>query len=232
MDMSKLKLHPDLKNASDTELISYIKNGETAPYELIMQRYNQRLYRVARSFGITDGDCDDLIQQSYINAYEKLDQFKGDSQFSTWLTRILINQCLMHKRRKKILITDDITDRPEELEMSLNQINNSPEKLLIQEELKKILEEAIEYLPEDYRIVYLMREVESMSVKETSETLDISESNVKIRLFRAKALLKNFLERYLKPDEIFEFGQNRCNTIVQKVMEYIIHNKRQPLKYI
>src|ERR1017187_1842715 len=211
--MIKVKAIINLKDLPDEEIISLVRSGQHQYYETIMRRYNQRLYRVARGMNIRDADCDDLIQQTFINAFEKLGQFKGESKFSTWLTRILINQCLMDKRRKKLLINDDILENPEKMERAFNNTNNSPEKDMIREEMKKILEEAIEYLPEDFRTVYLMRDVEEMSVKETAACLSISESNVKIRLFRAKAILKNYLERYLKPEDIFEFGNHRCDAV-------------------
>jgi RNA polymerase sigma-70 factor (ECF subfamily) len=219
--MLKEKRVTNIKDLPDEEIIVLVKAGQYQYYETIMRRYNQRLYRVARGMNMIDADCDDLIQQTFINAFEKLDQFKGDSKFSTWLTRILINQCLMDKRRKKLIITEDILENPEIMERAFNQTNNSPENGMIQEELKKILEEAIAYLPEDFRTVYLMREVEEMSVKETADCLGISQSNVKVRLFRAKANLKNYLERYLKPAEIFEFENARCDSVVQTVTKYI-----------
>jgi len=219
--MQEAKTKINLSKLSDEEIISLVKEGKSQYYEVTMRRYNQRLYRVAKGMNIIDADCDDIIQQSFINAYQKLSQFKGESKFSTWLTRILINECLMHKRRKKLVINEDILENPEVMEKAFNQTNNSPEKDMIQEEMKKILEEAIEYLPEDFRTVYMMREVEEMSVKETAECLNISESNVKIRLFRAKAVLKNYLERYLKPGEIFEFGNWRCDAVVEGVMKFI-----------
>jgi RNA polymerase sigma factor (sigma-70 family) len=203
---------------SDEDIIELVKAGKAYLYEKLMRRYNQRLYRIAKGMNITDADCDDLIQQTYINAYEKLGQFKGESKFSTWLTRILINQCLMHKRRKKVMITDEITENIENMEKVLNRTNTSPEKEMLQEEMRKILEDAIEYLPEDYKTVYMMREVEGMSVKETSDCLGLTESNVKVRLFRAKAVMKDYIERYFKPGEIFEFGNCRCDKVVAAVM--------------
>jgi RNA polymerase sigma-70 factor (ECF subfamily) len=224
--MIKVKAIINLKDLPDEEIISLVRSGQHQYYETIMRRYNQRLYRVARGMNIRDADCDDLIQQTFINAFEKLGQFKGESKFSTWLTRILINQCLMDKRRKKLLINDDILENPEKMERAFNNTNNSPEKDMIREEMKKILEEAIEYLPEDFRTVYLMRDVEEMSVKETAACLSISESNVKIRLFRAKAILKNYLERYLNPEDIFEFGNHRCDAVVEGVMNFILSSAK------
>jgi RNA polymerase sigma factor (sigma-70 family) len=206
------------QNTSDEDIIALVKGGQVMHYEKIMRRYNQRLYRIAKGMNIRDADCDDLIQQAYINAYEKLHQFKGESKFSTWLTRILINQCLMHKRRKNIMISDEISDNMEKMERALNKTNTAPENELVQAEIRKILEDAIEYLPEDFKTVYMMREVEGMSVKETSECLAITESNVKIRLYRAKAVMKDYIERYFKAGEIFEFGNCRCDAVVSAVM--------------
>jgi RNA polymerase sigma factor (sigma-70 family) len=216
---TKISLKP--AEFTDEMIIASVKKGNITHFEILMRRYNQRLYRIAKGMNVQDADCDDLIQQTYINAYEKIDQFKGDAKFSTWLTRILINQCLMLKRRKNIIMDVDMLENNEAMEDAFNRTNASPEKEMIREEMKKILEEAIEYLPQDFKTVYLMREVEGMSVKETAECLNITESNVKIRLFRAKAVMKDYIERYFTPAEIFEFGNCRCDKVVGFLMEHL-----------
>jgi len=215
----------DYSHATDEEIVSMVMEGNVYPFELLTKRYNQRLYRVARGMNINDADCDDLIQQTFINAYEKIASFRGEAKFSTWLTRILINHCKMHHRKKNVVIDTDIMENPEIMEQALNKTNTNPENDMLQAELKKILEEAIEYLPEDYRTVYLLREVEGMNVKETAQCLAISESNVKIRLFRAKAVLKNYLERYFTPSDIFEFGNHRCDAVTKRVMVHIMEGR-------
>lgn len=203
--------------STDEEIIKRIILGESRLFENIMQRYNQRLYRTARAYRIPDADCDDLLQQSYINAYEKLDQFRGDAKFSTWLTRILINNCLMYKRVRQPL-QDEISTQLENI-IPLAEKFSTPEKKLMQKEMKQLLESAIEKLPDDYRTVYIMREIEDLNVKETADCLGLSESNVKIRLHRAKILLRAQLEQFFNKKDILEYGNARCAALTEKVME-------------
>ena len=208
-------------NRSDESIIQLIKTGETELYRIIMKRYNQRLYRTAVSFGISDFDCDDLIQQAYINAFQKIEQFKGQAKFSTWLTRILINECLMFKRKKKSenqRFVDVDGDRAVTNPAFQHQ---TPEKEFMNNEMKNILENSVKKLPQKYRSVYILREMENISIKECSEILNISEVNVKVRLLRARNLLKNDLLKSFDKNEILTFGNKRCDNIVENVMNYI-----------
>lgn len=203
--------------STDEEIIKRIMLGEGRLFGEIMQRYNQRLYRTARAYKIPDADCDDLLQQSYINAYENLHQFRNDAKFSTWLTRIVINNCLMFKRRQQP-IQDEISLQLENM-IPLAEKFSTPDKKLMQKEMKQLLESAIEKLPDDYRTVYIMREIEDLNVKETADCLGLSESNVKIRLHRAKILLRAALENFFTKKDILEYGNARCAALTVKVME-------------
>jgi RNA polymerase sigma-70 factor (ECF subfamily) len=206
--------------AADEEIVRLVNLGEHRFYEMIIRRYNQRLYRIARGMNIPDADCDDLIQQTYISAFENLKQFRGESRFSTWLTRILINHCLMFKRKPK-RHAEDTLDLIEKFSSSMISDLPGPDDSLFRSEMKKLLEEAIGHLQEEQRIVYVMRELEGLSVKETSECLGLTESNVKVRLHRAKAALRTYLERYMKRGDIFEFGNHRCDCVVANTMALI-----------
>ncbi len=206
---------------SDEELIQRIKAGEIELYRIIMKRYNQRLYRTAVSFGISDFDCDDLIQQTHIKAFEKIEQFKWQAKFSTWLTRILINECLMFRRKKKSenrRFIDVEEDKPVTNPALQHQ---TPEREFMKGEMKYIIEKGISELPEKYRTVFVLREVEGMSVKECSETLEISEVNVKVRLLRARNILKDKLLKKFNMNEVLTFGNPRCDAIVERVMKHI-----------
>ncbi len=202
----------------EEELIDLIKKGEKELYEQIMRKYNQKLYRIARSIVKNDADVEDILQETYLKAYESLAQFQNRSQFSTWIIRILINQAnaTLNKRKRfdNSISIEAISDRQEEdISFQTTEIHMS------NNELKKILEEAIDKLPENLRCVYVMREVEGLSVAETSECLSISEENVKTRSHRAKALLKDELYERTKGDiDIFRFGNERCDRVVLTVM--------------
>jgi RNA polymerase sigma factor (sigma-70 family) len=209
---------------SNEEIVERIRTGEVALLSILMKRHNQKLYRVARGMGIPNAECDDLLQQSYIQAYLKLPLFRGESTVTTWLTRILINQCLMFLRKQRPSVTED--GELEGLSDASPKSDNitptfTPESELLKRELRSVLEDAIEQLPEDYRVVYIMRELEEMSVREIATALDISEANVKVRMHRARKQLQEELRNYIEPFELYEFGNQRCDMIVVQVLEAI-----------
>ena len=205
---------------SENEIISRILLGEKNLYAGIVRKYNQRLYRIGMSIIKDDSEVEDVMQVTYIKAYENLGKFQFKSGFSTWITKILINESLLRlKKRKQLLHIND--DSPQ------NQIQHQPVDFqtplmkVINSELKQILEDAILNLPEKYRSVFIMREIENMNVSETQECLDLSETNVKVRLNRAKAMLKNSLADYYKKEDILNFHLSRCDRIVENVMKRI-----------
>lgn len=206
----------------EKEVIKRILKGERKLYETLMRKYNQRLYRIARSIVKNEIDVEDILQETYLKAFLHLNQFQQRSQFSTWIIRILINQANATLKKNKrhenpILSGNSQADIMEN--NSKNSSQDDPEFLMSNNELKKILEEAIDKLSENLRCVYVMREVEGLSVAETSECLNISEENVKTRLHRAKTILKDELYKKTKNDiEIFRFGLDRCDRLVMSVM--------------
>ncbi len=199
------------ESSKDEELIQRIKSGEKELFRFIMKKYNQKLYRIARSYGMDDDICDDMLQQTYINAYSKLNQFEGRAGFSTWLVRILINECVMYKRQnsKRIFISDVTSPIP---------MHQNPETITMEKEASNILEKALSSLPENYRAVYVIREIEGMNTVETAECLGISKVNVKIRLHRAKQFLLKYLSENLSKEDIYPFGNERCDSVVENVM--------------
>ncbi|MCW3092474.1 MAG: polymerase sigma factor, sigma-70 family [Ferruginibacter sp.] len=206
---------------SDNEIITRVLKGEKNLYAILVRRYNQRLFRIGMSIMNDDAEVDDIMQVAYINAYEHLEKFAFKSSFSTWLTRILINECLsrLKKKGKSIDINDEIMDK-QIYQQHFTEVQTPGTKML-NDELKTILETAIRQLPEKYRTVFIMREIEDMNVAETKECLDISESNVKVRLNRAKSLLRTSLSAYYKNDDILHFHLTRCNSMVERVMKEI-----------
>ncbi len=206
---------------SDNEIITRILHGEKNLYALIVRKYNQRLYRVGMSIVNDDAEVEDIMQVAYISAYENLGKFAFKASFSTWLTRILINESLLRlkKRGKSINMNDDTMDNEIYQQRTLDV--QTPVAKVLNSELKVILDEAIRCLPEKYRIVFVMREIEGMNVAETQQCLNISEANVKVRLNRAKALLKESLNSYYKKEDILHFHLTRCDRMVERVMKQI-----------
>jgi RNA polymerase sigma factor (sigma-70 family) len=206
---------------ADTEIIARILQGEKDLYASIVRRYNQRLYRIGMSIINDDAEVDDIMQVAYIKAYENLEKFEGRSGFSTWLTRILINESLLRlkKRKNSIQFNDDTMNNEVYQQHTIDAQN--PVLTTLNSELKTILEKSIRQLPDKYRTVFVMREIINMNIAETKECLDISEVNVKVRLNRAKALLRTSLNNYYKNEDVFHFHLNRCNRIVEQVMNRI-----------
>lgn len=210
---------------SDEEIVTQIINGEKYLYETLIRKYNLRLYRISMSIVNDDNVVEDILQSAYVNAYFNLAGFKNKSRFSTWLTKILINESLLYKKRKirldQILIEKQESDYHSE----------TPLKGLMNSELKTILEKTIASLPEKYRLVFVMRVVEGMSIDETMATLNLTESNVKVRLNRAKEMLRNSLSSYYKSLEPDDFHLTRCDRVVNYVMTQIKNTARgQPEK--
>ncbi|HWY38730.1 MAG TPA: RNA polymerase sigma factor [Bacteroidia bacterium] len=201
---------------SDEEIVAKILSGETRLYEKLMRKYNQQLYRISMSIINDDKEAEDIMQTAYLNAFRQLKNFQQRSSFATWLTRILINESLLHKKRKQkheqTLMENNYTDHDD----------NTPLDGLMNKELKLLLERAVSSLPEKYRLVFVMREVQGMSTNETMEVLNIGESNVKIRLTRAKDMLRTELNSYWQPQELYEFNLVRCDVIVNYVMGEVL----------
>ena len=198
-----------------------------ADFEQLMRRYNQRLFRVARSILRDDADAEDALQDAYVQAYRKLGEFRGDAEMSTWLTRIVINQALMRVRkrtRERVIVPflDREDGAGKELEVA-DQQAESPSDAAIRGEVRKVLERRIDELPEAFRAVFVMREVEEMTARETAEALDIPEATVRTRLFRARALLRESLDRDMDSARggVFSFDGARCDRIVANVLSRI-----------
>ena len=196
--------------AADEVLVGRILAGEKRLFEQIMRSYNQKLYRIGMSILNHDMETEDAMQTAYINAYEHLGAFEARSSFATWLTRIMLNECLARKKRRQKLKMN--------LEnLHLNHVNmTTPAHVLANKQLSVVLENAVGQLPEKYRLVFVLREIEEMSVKQTSETLSIEEANVKTRLSRAKMMLRDSLHGVMK-ENIYSFHLSRCDLMVERV---------------
>lgn len=204
---------------SDPELISQILEGNSGQFAQLVRRHNQLVYRVLRSYLKDETEIEDTMQNTYLKAFEHLNQFNSKSRFSTWLVRIGINEALQSIKRKQTKNGRiEETERIPETEAPLAY---NPEYQLLRTELRQVLEYAVDLLPEKYRLVFILREVEGTPHSEIGRMLDISEVNVKVRLFRAKSLIKQNLRQQAIHGAIFEFGNSRCDAIVAHVMEQI-----------
>lgn len=205
---------------SDEEIVDRVRRGDTALYEIIMRRYNQRLYRVARAILRNNAEAEDVMQDAYVRAYQHLDQFAGRALFSTWLTRIAVHEALSRLRLRNRNQQLDDTGQDGEISMNMVETSPDPEQSASRAELSHLLEEALLDLPEHYRTVVMLRDVEGMSTTETAMALDLTEENVKIRLHRGRALARGWIVERVgtKVKDAFPFMGVRCDRVVHGVL--------------
>lgn len=205
---------------SEEEIIQRILAGEKPLYELIVKRFNPTLYKIGRSYNYNHQDTQDLMQDSFIDAYKNLKQFEGRAHFKTWIIRIMLNNC--YRKKEKLSFKNELTTdfnenaKPMFSNTQYNAVNNIQNR-----ELGHIIENALATITEDYRIVFSLREINGLNVAETAELLGISEANVKVRLNRAKTILRNKIELAYSNVELYEFNLQYCDAIVINVMQKI-----------
>ena len=205
---------------SDEEVVLRVVAGDAALFEILMRRHNQRIYRAVRAILRDDDDAEDVMQQAYLNAFQHLGQFAGDSQFATWLTRIAVNEALARRRKRARFVGEG------EDEVTISLVESTvpdPERQAAGAQLRELMEREIAALPDSFRAVVMMREVEEMSTAETAACLGISEDLVKTRLHRGRTMLRDNLYRRagVTLDSVFTFGNARCDRVVAGVMERI-----------
>jgi RNA polymerase sigma-70 factor (ECF subfamily) len=208
----------------DEQVVSQVLAGQTALFEVLMRRYNERLYRAARAILRDDREAEDVIQQAYVNAYSHLRQFDGRSSFATWLTRIAVHEALSRARRRGRYADVDVeTLSPLEFPMRMTSTPD-PERQAFARELGTLLESAIDRLPDGAREVFMLRQVECMSTAEVAGTLGLSDDVVKTRLSRARAALRRDLydRAGLATPETFRFLRPRCDRVVAAVLARIL----------
>jgi RNA polymerase sigma-70 factor (ECF subfamily) len=213
----------------DSALLERLRAGEAAAFELLMRRHNRRLYRVARSMLRDAAEAEDALQEAYLAAFRSVGNFRGDASLATWLTRIVANECMTrmrrHARRNNILpIVALPGDGAEEGQAMVDQEPDShgepPDRSLWRAELRALLESRIDQLPADFRVVFVMRAVEELSVEETAQCLGIPEATVRTRHFRARSLLRESIAQDLDlaQGQVFDFDGARCDRIVAGVL--------------
>ena len=207
---------------TDEQVVGQVLTGQTALFEILMRRYNERMYRVARAIVRDDNEAEDVMQEAYVNAYANLRQFAGKARFATWLTRIAINESLARVRRRgKYEPFDDELSNVEPF--MAEHSSPDPERQAFTGELRALLEWAIDGLPDGAREVFVLREVEGLSTAEAADALGVSEDVVKTRLSRAKAALRRtVIDRTgATAPEAFRFHRPRCDRVVARVMSIV-----------
>jgi RNA polymerase sigma-70 factor (ECF subfamily) len=216
---------PLQQNAEESKLVERARRKDPVAIRLLIKQQNQRLYRIARSIVRDDSDAEDVLQEAYVRAFAGLDGFRGEARIGTWFARIVINEALAWRRRRRPTtgISFVSTDTGLNAEIipfpGANRITD-PETTMAQSEICMLLERAIDGLPEGFREVFVARLVEGMSVEETAELFGIPPQTVKTRLFRARALLRTEIERHIGPifHGAFPFAGRRCDKLTEAVL--------------
>jgi RNA polymerase sigma factor (sigma-70 family) len=208
---------------SEIELIDRIIDGDIALFEVLIRRYNPYLYKVGRSYGYGHHDVEDLMQETFIHAYENLSKLTNKAFFKTWLIRIMLNECYRksHKASAQREIATDTFSFEKSIPMFSGKSHDDTERRVTNRELNHVIESAIEQIPIDYRLVFSLRQLNGLSVHETATTLHITETNVKVRFNRAKAMLRKEVEKMYSAEDIFQFNLIYCDKIVEHVMSRI-----------
>lgn len=208
------------ENFTEAEVIRRVIEGEKALYEIIVRRFNPFLYKIGRSYNYNHEDTQDLMQETFIDAYKSLLQFEGRADFKTWIIRIMMNNC--YRKREKASFKNEIMQDANEYSTPMfSNKNYDIDKIIQNRELRHIIENALRKIPFDYRMVFSLREISGLNVSETAEMLGISETNVKVRLNRAKTMLRRDIENDYSANELFEFNLIYCDPMVENVMKKI-----------
>lgn len=204
---------------TDDDIVRRVLTGDLASFEVIMRRYNQRLFRVVRSILGNDAEAEDVVQEAYVRAFEHLGQFEGRSQFSTWLTRIAVHEAAARRRKHRRMRFVDLRDA-EALHMAPISDDRGAHEELDARELGDILRQVIDELPAGLRTVFTLRLVEGLDTDEAAECLGLTPSNVKVRLHRARSLLRRGIEERLGEEvrQLYQFDGERCDRIVRSVL--------------
>lgn len=209
---------------SDEEVVRRVLEGETALYEILMRRHNQRLYRTARAILRDDAEAEDVMQDAYVRAYQNLASFEGRAKFATWLTRIAVHEALSRSRRRLRIQPPDAAEHANGDAMeSFPSSIRSPEQQAYDRELAAVLEKAVLALSEEHRLVFMLRDVEGLSTEDTAQCLSLTEENVKVRLHRARARLRKRLYEAAGATtaRCFAFHAVRCDRIVKNVFQML-----------
>ena len=210
--------------SDDATIVRCVVAGDAAAFEIVMRRYNRRLFRLARATMRNDADAEDALQDAYVKAYHALPQFRGDASLSTWLSRILHNECLMRRRRDarrdNVIPMGDVDVSEAEIPDATIE---RPEAAAMRSQMRAVLERQVDGLPDALRTVFVLRAIEDLSVQEVAQCLGLTEVAVRSRHFRARSLLREALAREIDATEgdVFAFAGARCDRIVDGVLARI-----------
>lgn len=210
----------------DEEIVRRVLDGDTASFELIMRRYNRLLFRVARSIVGNDSEAEDVLQEAYLRAFEHLHRFEGRSQFSTWLTKIAVHEAMSRRRKLRrlgIVTREDAGAN----EMGPYPIDRDGFEEASLKELRHLLTHAVDSLPPELRVVFTLRMVEQLSTEETAASLDLTPSNVKVRLHRARFTLRRWIDRRIGEESrrLYGFAGEHCDRVVRTVLERLAQGR-------
>lgn len=209
----------------DAALVARIRARDADAFRTVMQRYNQRLYRVARGILRNDGEAEDAVQEAYVRAFSHLADFRGESSLATWLTRIVMNEALGRLRLQRRMVDrggpPSNVSEAEIIQFPLAGKTDDPERTLAQREILNLVQKITDELPDVYRIVFMTRVIEGMSVEDTAELLGIPPETVKTRLHRARRLVREQLDKQIGPVlmDAFPFAGRRCERLTTAVLQ-------------
>jgi RNA polymerase sigma-70 factor (ECF subfamily) len=214
--------------SDDAELVRRALARDDTAFRTIMERHNRRLYRIARGILRNDSEAEDVVQEAYVKAFTHLDGFRGESTLATWLSRITMNEALGRLRRERPTV-DLETFEAQRTEAQIIKFpqtvaSDDPERTMAQREILQLVERATDKLPEIFRIVFMTRVIEGMSVEETAELLGLRPETVKTRLHRARRLVREELDKQIGPVlmDAFPFAGRRCERVTNAVLQRII----------
>jgi RNA polymerase sigma-70 factor, ECF subfamily len=211
--------------SDDAELVRRALTRDDKAFRTIMERHNRRLYRIARSILRNDSEAEDAVQEAYVNAFTHLSAFRGDSTLATWLSRITMNEALGRLRRERLVVNLETFEaqRTEAQIIKFPQTvtSDDPERTMAQREILQLVERATDKLPESFRIVFMMRVIEGMSIEETASLLNLQPDTVKTRLHRARRFVRDELDRQIGPVlmDAFPFAGRRCERMTNAVLQ-------------
>jgi RNA polymerase sigma-70 factor (ECF subfamily) len=210
---------------ADTDLVLKARHGDANAFRTIMRRNNQRLYRIARGVVRNDAEAEDIVQEAYLRAFAHLEGFRGDATLATWLSRITLNEALgrlrrQRRQRRDVSATVSTNPQGQVIAFPLNALGDDPERTMAQRQILQLVERATDNLPEVYRVIFVARVIEGLTVEETAELFGLQAATVKTRLHRARALLRKELDAQIGPVLLnaFPFAGQRCDRLTAAVM--------------
>jgi RNA polymerase sigma-70 factor (ECF subfamily) len=211
------------RSDDDAALVRRVVAGEAAAFEALMRRHNRRLYRLARATLRNDADAEDALQEAYLLAFRKLDRFRGESTLATWLSRLVLNECIGRLRRsarRDNVVPMVAAPADTELDTMAISATEAPDDAAQRGEMRTLLERKLDALPQDFRTVFVLRSVEELSVEETAALLGLPGATVRSRHFRARSLLRESLAQDidLAERDLFSFGGAHCDRVVARVL--------------